>query len=416
MVNIEKANSEALKRIQAAQPVLVGIARARDVVPGMHEKLILHAGPPITWDRMSGPMRGAVIGALIYQGLAKDPKSAERLAASGEIAFEPWHEHSGVGPMAGVATANMPVFILENKVHGNRTFCTLNEGLGKVLRYGAFSDEVITRLRWMENVLGPVLAEALKIRGEINLRSMIAQALQMGDEVHNRNRAGTSLFFREVAPAILETKFPVADQKKVLEFIHSNDHFFLNLSMPASKAMLQAAEWIEGSTILTTMCRNGTDFGIRVAGLKNRWFTGPAQIVKGLLFPGFGEEHCNPDIGDSAITETLGLGGFSMAAAPAIVRFVGGSARQAFEITNRMYEITEGESESFQIPALDFRGSPTGINLLKVCELNILPQINTGIAHKDAGVGQVGAGLVNPPFECFEKALEAFAETYCDRP
>lgn len=416
MIDIELANKEALKRIQAAQPVLVGIATARDVVPGMHDKLILHAGPPITWDRMSGPLRGAVIGALIYQGLAKGQAEAEKLAASGEIKFEPWHEHSGVGPMAGVATANMPVFIIENKTHGNRTYCTLNEGLGKVLRYGAFSDEVITRLRWIEKVLGPVLAEALKIRGEINLRSMIAQALQMGDEVHNRNRAGTSLFFREVAPAILETKFPVADQKKVMEFIHSNDHFFLNLSMPASKAMLQAAEWIEGSTILTTMCRNGTDFGIRIAGLKDRWFTGPAQIVKGLLFPGFGEEHCNPDIGDSAITETVGLGGFSMAAAPAIVRFVGGSARQAFEITNRMYEITEGESESFQIPGLDFRGSPTGINLLKVCELNILPQINTGIAHKDAGVGQVGAGLVNPPFECFEKALEAYADTYCDKP
>ncbi|MFZ2958767.1 MAG: DUF1116 domain-containing protein [Candidatus Ozemobacteraceae bacterium] len=411
-VNIEQANKEAVKRIQAAQPVIKGIAVARDVVPGMRENLILHAGPPISWDRMSGPLRGAVIGGLIYQGLAKDPASAEKLGASGEIDFEPWHEHSGVGPMAGVTTASMPVWIIENKTHGNRTYCSLNEGLGKVLRYGAFSAEVIDRLRWMQDVLGPVLAETLKLRGEINLKSLIAQALQMGDEVHNRNRAGTSLFFREIAPVIIDTKFSDADKKRVLEFVNANDHFFLNLSMPAAKAILQSAEWIEGSTIVTTMSRNGTDFGIRVSGLKDRWFTGPAQIVKGLLFPGFSEADCNPDIGDSAITETCGLGGFSMAAAPAIVRFVGGSASQAYDITNRMYEITEAESESFQIPALDFRGSPTGINLLKVCELNILPQINTGIAHRLAGIGQVGAGLVNPPFACFEAALEAFAEKY----
>jgi len=281
-----------------------------------------------------------------------------------------------------------------------------------VLRFGAYSDEVITRLNWMRDVLGPVLRETLEIKGEINLKTLIAQALQMGDEVHNRNRAGTSLLFRELAPALLDSKAPAADKKRVLEFINGNDHFFLNLSMPAAKAILQSAEWIEGSTILTVMCRNGTDFGIRVAGLKDRWFTGPAQQVKGLLFPGFSEADCNPDIGDSAITETCGLGGFSMAAAPAIVKFVGGAAGDALNYTQKMYEITETESTTFQIPSLDFRGSPTGINLLKVCETGILPQINTGIAHKQPAIGQVGAGLVNPPMKCFEDALEAYVETY----
>ena len=413
LIDIQEANAKALSAIQAAQPVIKGIDTALAVVPGMNKNLILHAGPPITWEKMSGPLKGAVIGGMIYEGLAANPAEAEKKAAAGQVKFAPWHEHDGVGPMAGVATASMPVWIIENKTNGRRTFCTLNEGLGKVLRYGAFSQEVIDRLKWMETVLGPVLKAALQLAPEINMKNLIAQALQMGDEVHNRNKAGTSLLIRELAPAILKTTFSQEEKVKVLEFLHSNDHFFLNLSMPAAKAMLQAAEWVEGSTIVTTMARNGTDFGIRVAGLKDRWFTAPAEIVKGLLFPGFEEKDCNPDIGDSAITETCGLGGFSMAAAPAIVKFVGGTVSDAMNFTRKMYEITDGESQSFQIPNMDFRGAPTGINILKVCEKNILPQINTGIAHKDAGVGQVGAGLVNPPMKCFADALEAYVEKYC---
>ena len=413
MVDIYQANVQALKNIQTAQPVIKGIGKALEVVPGMRKNLFLHAGPPITWDRMSGPLRGAVIGGVLYEGLAKTATEAEIFAASGALSYEPWHEHSGVGPMAGICTPRMPVWIVENKVMGNRTYCTLNEGLGKVLRFGAFSQEVIDRLRWMEMVLAPLLKEVVQLKGDINLKSIIAQALMMGDEVHNRNRAATSLFFREIAPVILDTHFTDAQKKRVLEFINGNDHFFLNLSMPAAKAILQSAEWVEGSSIVTTMTRNGTDFGIRIAGLKDRWFTGPAQMIKGLYFPGFSDADANPDIGDSAITETAGLGGFSMAAAPAIVKFVGGAVQDAMNYTQKMYEITDAESQSFQIPTMDFRGSPTGINILKVCELGILPQINTGIAHKDAGMGQVGAGLVNPPMKCFEDALEAFVAKYC---
>ncbi len=413
LIDIQEANTRALNAIQAAQPVIKGIGTALETVPGMKKNLILHAGPPITWDKMSGPLKGAVIGGMIYEGLAASPAEAEKLASGGKVEFAPWHEHDGVGPMAGVATASMPVWIIENTTNGRCTFCTLNEGLGKVLRYGAYSAEVIDRLKWMEKTLGPLLKAAIPLAPVINLKNMIAQALQMGDEVHNRNKAGTSLLIRELAPAILKTSFSSEDKVRVLEFLHSNDHFFLNLSMPAAKAMLQAAEWIEGSTIVTTMARNGTEFGIRVSGLKERWFTAPAQIVKGLLFPGFEEKDCNPDIGDSAITETCGLGGFSMAAAPAIVKFVGGSVGDAMNFTRKMYEITDGESQFFQIPNMEFRGSPTGINILKVCEKNILPQINTGIAHREAGVGQVGAGLVNPPMKCFEDALEAYVEKYC---
>lgn len=412
MINVDKANQQAVQAIQEAQPELVGIGCAKDIVPGMNEKLVLHAGPPIQWKRMSGPLKGAVIGGLVYEKLAKDSLEAEKIVQSGEIKFGSWHEHNGVGPMAGVATSRMPVWIVKNKTKGNQTYCTLNEGLGKVLRYGANSSEVIERLKWMEEVLAPVLKESLKLHGSINLKSLISQALQMGDEVHNRNRAATSLFTREMAPCIVETKFSEKDKKKVLEFLNSNDHFFLNLSMPACKAILQSAEWIEGSSIVTTMARNGTDFGIRISGLKDQWFVGESQMVKGLYFPGFSEDDANRDIGDSSITETCGLGGFAMASAPAIVKFVGGTVKDAIRFTMRMYEITESESRNFQIPTLDFRGTPTGINIIKVCETSILPQINTGIAHKHAGVGQIGAGLVNPPMKCFEDALEAFVEKY----
>lgn len=412
-VDIAAANKKAIDIILSGQPALVDISLSSlDVVPGMKKNLFLHAGPPIKWDRMSGPLKGAIIGGLILEGMAKDEREAVSLAESGKIDFAPWHEHNGVGPMAGVGTASMPVFIVENTKFGNRAYCTLNEGLGKVLRYGAYSEEVITRLKWMKDVLAPVIKEALKITGPINIKNIIAQAVQMGDEGHNRNKAGNSLFYREIVPGIMNTKFSAEDKTKVLNFINGNDHFFLNLTMPAMKATLQAAEWTEGSTIVTTMARNGTEFGIRVAGLKDMWFTGPAQMIKGLFFPGFTEADANPDIGDSAITETGGIGGFAMAGAPAMVKFVGGTVQDATNFTLRMYEITESENNIYQIPSLEFRGTPTGINIIKVVETGILPQINTGMAHKKAGIGQVGAGLVNPPMKCFEDAISAFAEKY----
>ncbi len=413
-VDIEAANAKALEKMQAAKPVLTGVGIAGEEVPGLHEKLILHAGPPVEWENMSGPTRGAVIGALIYEGLAADEEEARELAASGEIDFEPWHEHDGVGPMAGIASASMPVWIVENKDEGNLAYCTFNEGLGEVLRYGAYGPEVIEHLKWMENELAPVMKEILAITGEINLKNIISEALQMGDEVHNRNRGATSLFYRKIAPALLETDFSTEQKIEVLKFIDSNDHFFLNLSMPACKAMVQPLEGIEGCSILTAIARSGTEFGIRVAGLPGEWFSVPAPVVDGLLFSGYTQDDCCPDIGDSTITETCGLGGFSMAASPAIVKFVGGSVEDAFNFTRQMYEITETESEAFKIPTLDFRGSPQGIDLLKICELNITPKINTGIAHKEPGIGQVGAGLVEAPIEVFEQALERFAEKYVD--
>lgn len=411
-INIDRANEKAVSAILRAKPVLKGISTAAQVIPGMKKNLILHSGPPVAWDDMCGPMKGAVIGGLIYEGLARTDSEAMELAASGDIEFAPCHHHQSVGPMAGVVTWQMPVWIMENKTFGNQAFCTLNEGLGKVLRYGAYADEVIDRLRWMESALAPILNKALEAFGELDMKSLITQALQMGDEGHNRNRAGTSLFIRELAPYLVSLDEDRAKIRKVLEFLNSNDHFFLNLTMPASKCTMVPAANIEGSSVIVTMARNGTEFGIQVSGLGDQWFTGPSGIVDGLYLPGFSEKDAARDIGDSVITETAGIGGFAMAGAPAIVKFVGGSARDAVTFTRQMYEITLAENDTYQIPSLDFKGTPTAIDLIKVIDTNILPVINTGIAHKDPGVGMVGAGLVKPPENCFQDALEAFVNKY----
>jgi len=411
-VNIEQANQEVAIRILKAKPTLVGVSTAGEAIPGMRKDMILHAGPPITWDRMCGSMRGAIIGGLLLEGLAKNKEEAEELAGSGDIAFEPCHHHSTVGPMAGVVTWNMPVWIVENKTFGNRAYCTFNEGLGEVLRYGAFSEKVINRLKWMASELAPILKKTLERCGEIDMKRIISEALQMGDEGHNRNRAGTSLLIRELVPQIVMLNENREKISRVVSFIHSNDHFFLNLSMPSAKCTVDAAQNVEGSSVIVAMARNGTEFGIRISGLGDRWFTAPASSVGGLYLPGFSEKDAALDLGDSVITETAGIGGFAIAAAPAIVKFVGGTSRDAVKFTLQMYEITVTENDAYQIPYLNFRGTPTAIDLLKVVQTGILPLINTGIAHKEPGIGMIGAGLVKPPQRCFDDAFEAFVERY----
>src|SRR5579859_1351862 len=406
---IDRANQVAVERMMGARPRLVDVRPAGEVIAGMHKQLLLHAGPPIGWERMSGPLRGAIMGALLYEGLATDVETAERLAASGEIAFAPCHHYNAVGPMAGVVSASMPVQVIEEPVYGHQTYSTLNEGLGKVLRYGANSPEVIAKLRWMEQLLGPALARAVRAAGGIELVSLTAQALQMGDECHNRNKAATTLYAREIAPYLVETGNSSEETVKVLRYMQGNDFVYLNLAMAMCKASLLAAHGIPFSSIVTTMARNGTDFGIRVSGLGERWFVAPAQKIQGLYFSGFSEQDANPDIGDSAITETAGIGGFAMATAPAIAQFIGGTPADAMRYTLEMYDITVAESSNFQLPPLGFRGSPTGIDIRQVVRQNHLPIINTGIAHRLPGVGQVGAGLVHPPMACFVEAVHELA-------
>lgn len=409
-MDVAGANRTAVERMMSARPMLRTVATAGEVIPGMHDRLLLHAGPPIEWERMSGPLRGAVIGAVLFEGWAEDEEEAARLAESGEVEFAPCHHHGAVGPMAGVISPSMAVYVVENVTHGNRSFSTLNEGYGKVLRYGAYSSEVLDRLRWLNVVMAPVLREALSDSEGLDIRALLAEALHMGDEGHNRNKAGSLLLLKLLAPLVARVAPDPKVAAAVLGFIGENALSFLNPVMAACKAMADAAHGVEGSTIVTAMARNGTDFGIRVSGIGDRWFTAPAGTPKGIYFSGFSSADANPDIGDSTITETAGIGGFAMAAAPAIVAFVSGVPSDATNATLEMYEITVAEHEHFTIPALDFRGTPTGIDIRAVVELGITPRINTGIAHREAGIGQVGAGLVRPPAEIFEEALLAFAE------
>jgi hypothetical protein len=411
-MDIEKANQEAVERMMEARPVLVGLGKAIDVIPGMKDNLLLHAGPPITWERASGPMQGAITGALIFEGKTKNMKEAQKLVESGKIQLEPCHHHQSVGPMAGVTSPSMSVYILENKTHQNFAYSNLNEGYGKVLRYGAYSEEVINKLRWMEDVMAPLLKEAIEASGGIDIRALLAESLHMGDEGHNRNKAGSIIFTVKLAPFIAKVSKDPTVASEVIAFLGDNALSVLNPVMAACKAMSDAGHGIEGSTIITVMARNGTDFGIRISGLGERWFTAPVPTPKGLYFPGFSEEDSSGDIGDSTITESAGIGGFAMATAPAIVNFVSGTPKDALNTTLEMYEITYAEHKFFTIPPLDFRGTPTGMDLRKIVEKGITPRINTGIAHKDAGVGQVGAGLVRPPISLFQEALVAFAKHY----
>jgi hypothetical protein len=403
---VDQASAEALGRITAARCIVRDLRRAGDVVPGLEGKMLLHAGPPLDWERAGGPMRGALAGACLYEGWARSLPDAEQLVESGEIRLAPCHEHDAVGPMAGVISPSMPVFVVENEAFGNRAYSTLNEGIGKVLRYGANDGGVIARLHWLADEVAPVLGLAIRRADGVDVTAIIAQALHMGDELHNRNKAATSLFTRTIAAHLVEgdgrSLGKLAD---IFRYLSEVDHFFLNLAMAACKAALDPAQAVEGSAIVTAMCRNGTEFGIRVGGTGSAWFTAAAAAVEGLYFPGFGPEDASPDLGDSAITETGGLGGFALATAPAITQFIGGTPDLAQEITEEMYGLTLGEHPLYTIPALDYRGTPVGIDLLKVTRSRITPILDTGIAHREPGIGQIGAGIVRVPIEPFDAAL-----------
>jgi hypothetical protein len=407
---IARANDEAVSRMQEARPLVVGIGTAGEDLPDMSKRTFLHAGPPLDWADMSGPMRGAIIGAVLLEGLASDPDDAVRKAEAGEFEFGPGHERGALGPMVGVISHSMPVWIVENEARGNRAYCNLSEGYGEVLRFGAYSETVVERLRWMSAVLAPVLRSVLELLpAPLDIRAITADAVQMGDEVHNRNRAGTSLVVRALAPIFPQVDAPSSDVAEVAQFVAVNDYFYLNLSMASGKASADAAAGIEHSTIVTAMARNGTEFGLRVSGTEDRWFTAPAGQILGLYRPGYGSDDANPDVGDSTITETIGLGGFIMAASPAITHFAGISAEEALRATLDMYEITWAESVNYRIPALGYRGSPLGIDCRKVVEKGIVPIVNTGIAHREPGVGVIGGGIVRVPIQPFTDALQAQA-------
>ena len=412
MTKIEEANQEAFRRLDAGNPEWTGIVYAKDVLPDMDRYTIGHAGPPLKWEDMCGPLKGAVVGAIRYEGLAQTEEEAVALVESGKIKFRSNHSVACVGPMTGMITWSMPLFEVTNRAFGNVAYCTINEGLGKVMRFGANDDSVLARLKWLETVLAPALQKAIDVHGPFNLKVLMSKALAMGDEMHQRNIAGSSLFVREVMPTLTRVVEDRQALAEITDFISGNDQFFLNLVMASCKSVCDTVKNIPYCTIVTAMSRNGTNFGIKISALGDQWFEAPVLTPEGLFFPGYGPEDANPDIGDSAITETYGIGGFAMGSAAAVVRFVGAeSVQAAVNYTRDMYEITQGRNTQLTMPNLDFQGVPTGIDIRKVVETGITPVINTGMAHKKPGVGQVGAGIVRAPMDCFTKALLAFAHS-----
>lgn len=410
---IDEANQAVVDRMIGSQPFLIDVVPAHKVIPELKEHVLLHAGPPMTYEDMSDPMQGSCVGAILFEGWADTEEDARELLENGKIEFIPFHHVNGVGPMGGITSMNFPVLVVEDRNGGNEAYCTLNEGIGAVLRFGAFNDTVIERLHWMKDVLGPVLSKALrKIDGGMNVNVLIAKAIAMGDEFHQRNIAASYSFLRDLAPIITALEdVEQKDKEDVMKFLADTDQFFLNIAMASGKAMMDSARQIEAGTIVTAMCRNGHEFGIRIAGMGDEWFTGPVNTPQGLYFTGYSAEDANPDMGDSAITETFGVGGMAMIAAPAVTRFIGtGGFDDALQTSNNMAEITIAENPNYIIPTWNFKGAPTGIDARKVVETGILPVINTGIANKVAGLGQIGAGTVTPPMEAFEKAITAYAK------
>ena len=410
MQRIEEANQKAIDRMVAGDPVLVDVIPAARAIPALKDRMILHAGPPIEWSRMCGPMRGAIMGIAVFEGWADDLAEAESMAAAGEFEFHPNHHFDAVGPMTGMTTISQPLMVVENTTYGNRAYCAINEGLGKVMRFGGNDAEVLERLCWLRDDFGPSLGRALRHMDGLPLKSLVARGLTMGDEMHQRNVACSGLTLRALSPVLVATSNTNEALAKALAFMGDNDQFFLNIAMAMGKSIMDPVRDIEGASVVTAMCRNGTDFGIRVSGTGDTWFTSPVEMPEGLYFPGFTEKDANPDMGDSTIVETIGLGGFAMGAAPAVAGFVGaGAASEAGHFTRTMSEIAIAENPEWTIPSMDYLGVPTGIDIRLVVETGLAPTINTGIAHREPGVGQVGAGVVRAPMACFEKALLALA-------
>jgi len=406
---IEAANEEAVRRMVVADPVLVDVAPAGEVIPGLSDKMVLHSGPPVDWQHMCGAQKGAVIGMLLFEGWAKNEEEAIKKLEDGAITFEPNHHHQAVGPMAGTITPSMWVFVVENKTFGNRAFCRQVEGRQQ---FGDYSQEALQDLIRWRDIWAPSLREGLRQIGGLSLKPIIARALQMGDELHNRSNAASSLFANAMAVPMLEAGVRNEALISTLKYLAGHELFFLGLSMASAKATADPARGIEYSTVVTAMARNGTEFGIQVSGLEGEWFTAPAPSVNGLFLPGYSEEDAGLDMGDSAITETVGWGGFVLGGAPGILSLVGGTPEEALSYSREMRQITVTTSPEFRIPALGFEGAAVGIDVRKVVQTNILPVIDTAVAHKDSGHPIIGAGLVRPPLGCFKKALIRFAEKY----
>ncbi len=401
---VADANRRAVEAIEGSVPRAVTVAAAGSVVPGLREGLLLHSGPPIEWPRVCDPQRRALTAAALFEGWAATRAEAAALLERGEIALEPGNAHDHVGPMTGICSPSMPVWVVEDGAH--RAFSTLNEGPGRTLWFGVGDDEAVDRLRFFRDELGPRLAALLERRGPVDVFDLAAQGLNMGDELHMRSQATGNLLLRDLAPA-----FAALGGEASARFVAGNHHFFLNLTMAAAKCASLATANCTGSSIVSLISRNGTDVGLQLAGMPGRWFVAEAAPVADVLLrEGFTEADAARDIGDSAVIECVGLGGMALAAAPAVAAFFGGDAAAAARRTELMAQICTARSSRFTITARDYAGTPVGIDARLVVELEITPQITTGVLHAHDGTGQIGAGVAHQPSEPFRAAIEALAE------
>jgi len=407
---IDEANRKAVERILGAQAVLMDIKPAGKAIPGFKSNLITHAGPPIEWSRMCQTQKFAISNLAVYEGLADSTKQAAKLVEGDEILIEHNHKYGNVSGMCGVTSASMPVFIVENKSHGNVAH---NCQQTSMTAFGDTYESGQKEISFVQNVLAPVMRAVIKGAGGINVKELLAMGLQMGDELHGRFDASRGVLMNWILPHLVETDFPKDLLRQVGDYFLSNQGRWYcgNLMMAACKAMMDPARDIEYSTIVTAMARNGVEFGIQISGLGNDWFTGPAGRIRGFTFPGFREEDSTLDLGDSAISETRGFGASALPASPAHARLIGEGFEDAVRHTNSMYEVSIAEDPMFRIPYMD-RGVPVGLDLRKVIEKGTAPKINTGMAHKDGGHPIIGTGIADAPMEAFRKALRAFAGKY----
>ena len=409
---IATANEKALAGMLLCQPVWVDVRSALDVLPGMTANTVLHAGPPIAFENMCGPQHRGVVDAVIYEGLGDTEAKARVLVENGEIHIAPCHDYGAVGGMAGITSASTPMAVVRDEASGKEGYSQLFQGpRGQLQNRDDYRKAAIEQWRWIETVLGPALQAAIRERGGLDIRNLTAKALQMGDECHNRNSAGSALVLLAMMPSLIRSCSETTVLKECIEYLTSADQFSLCISMAAAKVSADAAKGVPYSTIVTAMARNGVEFGIKVSGLDEQWFTGPANKVEGLYFSSeWSDLDSVLDLGDSAIMETVGLGGHVQAAAPALQQFVGGSMARAVELTDEMRQITCGTIDAYRIPNLDFAAAPVGTDIRKVVQTGITPVIDTAIAHKKGGV--IGAGQTRAPIECFNEALLAYADKY----
>ncbi len=403
---VARANDEVVRRIESSQPRAVAVAPAGDVLPILSGRVLIHSGTAIEWERICDPQRRALIAACVFEGWAGSRSEAERLLSAGKVRLVPGNEHGHVGPMTGVCSRSMPVWVVEDEASETRAYSTFNEGPGRTLWFGVGDEESVERLRFFRDELGPLMARLLEREGPIDVFALAAQGLQMGDELHMRSQATGNVLIRDLAPG-----FVALSGERAARFISGNHHFFLTLTMAAAKCALQAAAGVRGASVVNVITRNGTDMALQLAGLPGRWFTAPAAPVQdALLREGYTESDAALDIGDSAVIECIGLGGMALAAAPAVAAFFGGGAADAVARTELMGQIAVSRSARFTIPALDFAGTPVGIDARLAAELDITPQITTGVLHASSGAGQIGAGVAHQPVEPFRAAVVALAE------